>query len=243
MERNHLEEGNHLDRGARRSARGHLRRVRCQALPHHVVEPDQGRRRLAVRSLAGRPQGAARRERQRWAAGRRARRATRVARRTGRRRPARRPGAGGRERRQDGDTGVRRRRGYAPRRVLDGVAYYGQGRYVDNGGGASPRSRARTAQVATRRRSPVDVCDRNVTHTQARPGRKQSPSFPVAWTGARTRPKPGRLHWLDRPGRQPERLGARRRSRYERSASPAYKCRIKPDLRAVDRRLHQPRRQ
>ena len=82
----HLEERNHLDRGARRSARGHLRRVRCQAIPHHVVEPDQGRRRLAVRSLAGRPQGAARRERQQWGRGaagpagrRKGRRATPVA--------------------------------------------------------------------------------------------------------------------------------------------------------------------
>ena len=75
MERNHLEEGNHLDRGARRSARGHLGRVRCQAIPHHVVEPDQGRRRLDGRSLAGRPQGAARRERHEGQRGRRARRA------------------------------------------------------------------------------------------------------------------------------------------------------------------------
>ena len=77
----HLEERNHLDRGARRSARGHLRRVRCEAIPHHVVQPDQGRRRLAVRSLAGRPQGAARRERQQWCRGAAGRRRTARARR------------------------------------------------------------------------------------------------------------------------------------------------------------------
>ena len=43
----HLEEGNHPGRGACRRACSHLRRVRRrESLPDHIVQPDQGRRRL-----------------------------------------------------------------------------------------------------------------------------------------------------------------------------------------------------
>ena len=56
----HLEEGNHPHRGARCRACSHLRRIRRrQSLPDHVVQPDQGRRRLGRRSLARRAQRAA----------------------------------------------------------------------------------------------------------------------------------------------------------------------------------------
>ena len=55
-----LEEGNHRDRRARRSAHGHLGRIRRPPLPDHVIEPDQGRLRRASRSLGRRAQGAAR---------------------------------------------------------------------------------------------------------------------------------------------------------------------------------------
>ena len=85
-QRNDLEEGHHRGRGARRRARGRLGRNRRPAVPDHVVQPDQGRHDLALRSLARvrkalkgqqrRRQG--RRARRRGAHGARARRATRA---------------------------------------------------------------------------------------------------------------------------------------------------------------------
>ena len=63
IRKEHLEEGNHPHRGARCRACSHLRRIRRrQPLPDHIVQPDQGRRRLGRRSLAGRAQRAARPE-------------------------------------------------------------------------------------------------------------------------------------------------------------------------------------
>ena len=63
QERNQLEKRNHPSRGARRNARDHLGRIRRPSLPDHVVQPDQGRRSLARRSLARRAQRAAEPER------------------------------------------------------------------------------------------------------------------------------------------------------------------------------------
>ena len=229
MERNHLEEGNHLDRGARRSARGHLRRVRCQAIPHHVVEPDQGRRRLAVRSLAGRPQGAARRERQqcdRGAAGPEGRR--RSARRAGLRRPARHPGASGAkgEKGDKGDTGA------AGDSYLHGayysVAYYDKG---DTNGGAIATVACK-AQTDTAISGGVSTEDyhKTVPVGQTLPGR-------MDWDT--NTPKAGAAGRLDRPVRQPERLGPGE-GKGVGALRPRPASAGEPDLHAVDRRLTSP---
>ncbi len=218
MERNHLEEGNHLDRGARRSARGHLRRVRCQAIPHHVVEPDQGRRRLAVRSLAGRPQGAARRERQQWRPrGRRARRATQG--RTAHRAPqARKAPRGSRARKATRGTRATRVLPATLTSTARTTASPGlrQGRYQrrrDRHGGLQGTDRHRDQWWRPR---PHGLTHKTVPVGQSLPGR-HGLGHEHAEAGAAGR--------LDRPVRQPATARPRRRSRCGRSASPACKCR------------------
>ena len=188
----HLEEGNHPHRGARRRACSHLRRIRRrQPLPDHVVQPDQGRRRLGRRSLARRaqraagPEGQHRRCRPAGAAGaqgpkgdtgapaRRARRATpaQPALRVRRARPA---SAGTRF-----APGATRRTTPTRTRVRGTPA---------SAAARSPRSPAPPARsrwaAATGSRRPV------TTGSTRRPSRTEAASSPpslVAWTGTRIR--------------------------------------------------------